>query len=127
MSDDYIGPELLASLTAQAQWRKDREKLEASLTDEERDLRARFNKYMFEPITFELSGFHVPDPTCLLVFAEAYRLEGQEKVWDLGPKAPMKDKRAAEEPYKVAMMTCIAIWLAVMGHKEFIDHFEGTV
>jgi hypothetical protein len=82
---------------------------------------------MFGPVTFELSGFHVPDPTLLLVFAEAYRLDGQEKVWDLGPKAPMKAKREAEEPYKVAMMTCIAIWLAVQGHEEFTKHFAGTV
>ena len=43
------------------------------MTDAEKDMRARFNKYLFGPVNFELAGLHVPDPTCLLVFAEAYR------------------------------------------------------
>jgi hypothetical protein len=128
MSDEsIIGPELLAALEAQARWRRDKEKLEASLTDAEKDMRARFDRYLFGPVTFELSGFHVPDPTCLLVFAEAYRLEGQEKVWALGSKASMKDKLAAEYPYKAAMFTLIAIWLAVNGREPFVKHFSGPV
>lgn len=127
MNDDStIGDDLRATL-AQARWKRDRNKLEASLTDAEKDMRARFDKYMFGPRNVELSGFRVSDPTCLLVFAEAYRLEGREKVHALGVKAKITDQRAAERPYQTAMFTCIGIWMALRGHAEFVRHFEAPV
>ena len=121
MSDESpLGPDLLAALNAQAAWKADQDRIEASLTPLEKKLRAKFEAAINGPETVELSEFNVNDPTTLLVFAEAYRQEGICLAY--GKK--LNESRAIREPYETATFTCVAIWMAVRGHEEFIELFR---
>jgi hypothetical protein len=147
MSDEsFISEELMAMLKAQMEYREQQKKLEASLTDHEKAMRAKFEKAMSGEVgPLELCSFNVSSPITLLVFAEAYRREAL-RLRATVPEQPTKKALAAMDPtwvehhakkrkdhlesataHEFAQWTLVAIWMAARGHQQFIDHFAGRV
>jgi hypothetical protein len=125
--DSPFEPGVLDALKAQAQWRRDKERIEASLTERERRIRAKFERAMGPDGPPELAGAYITDPTTLLVFAEAYHREGRMRAAvEMGrcadrkrpSKADLDRIKAAREPYEIAVHLMVMIWLAVRDHAE---------
>lgn len=143
MSEDPLGPDLRAELEAQARWRRDQARLEASLAPEERTIRLRFEKALFGPESPpELEDLVANRPETLLAIAQAYMDEshnaGRPTMIGHIPGSTeeatgipiLKDNPVREEDairYMTAAYLMIGIWMATRGHQQFIDHFSKPV
>lgn len=142
MSDEsMLSDELLNVLKAQAAYRAEQEKVEASLTPLERRLRAKFAEAMKGETIERMAGLNVTMPEHCIVFAQAYASEAR-KIRAMVPEHTKKQIKAMDPEWverhaknraklldlaarnEVASHMCVALYLALRGHEMFVEWFK---